>query len=121
MVGSESSAEAKERLAVLVKEADGFRVAEADLIITGEGLMDTRTLMGTGPMGLALMAKEQGKRVVGIGGKVEEVVAHCQWFDATLSMESFGLTEDECTFRADELLRDLSGKIVGLLRDWESQ
>ena len=97
-----------------------MRIAEAELVITGEGSMDARTLMGKGPMGIALMAKEQGKAVVGIGGKVEEVVDQCQWFDATLSMESFGLTEDECMFRADELLRKLSGNITGLLRDWES-
>lgn len=107
----------------MVSDALGLamRVAEADLIITGEGTMDTRTLMGSGPMGIALMAKEQGKKVVGVGGKVEEVVAQCQWFDATLSMESFGLTEDECMFRGDELMRDLSGQIAGLLRDWESE
>lgn len=96
------------------------RIAEVDLVITGEGSMDTRTLMGKGTMGVALMAKEQGKSVIGVGGKVAEVITNCQWFDATLSMESFGLTEDECMFRADELLKDLSGHIAGLLRQWES-
>jgi hypothetical protein len=54
-----------------------------------------------------------------MGGHVAEVVAECQWFDATFSLESFGLSEDECMFRADELLRKLSGNVAGLLRHWE--
>ncbi len=104
----------------MVADALGLkqRIAEADLVITGEGSMDAQTLLGKGPMGIALMAHEQGKKVIGVGGHVEQVVAECQWFDSTFSLESFGLSEDECMFRAEELLRDLSGNIAGLLRHW---
>ena len=52
-------------------------------------------------------------------GRVAPILAESQWFDATLSLESFGLTEDECMFRAEELLRDLAGEVAGLLRHWE--
>jgi glycerate kinase len=105
----------------MVADALGLaaQIAEADLVITGEGSLDAQTLLGKGPMGLALLAREHGKRVVGIGGRVAPILAESQWFDATLSLESFGLTEDECMFRAEELLRDLAGEVAGLLRHWE--
>jgi len=105
----------------MVADALGLtsQISEADLVITGEGSLDAQTLLGKGPMGLALLAREQGKRVVGIGGRVAPILAESQWFDATLSLESFGLTEDECMFRAEELLRDLAGEVAGLLRHWE--
>ncbi|MFP6897086.1 MAG: glycerate kinase [Roseibacillus sp.] len=107
----------------MVADALGLaaQIAEVDLVITGEGSLDAQTLLGKGPMGLALLAREHGKRVIGLGGHVEQVVAECQWFDATLSLESFGLSEDECMFRAEELLRDLAGDVAGLLRHWEDR
>ena len=67
------------------------------------------------------MAKEHGKKVIGMGGHVAEVVADSECFDSTFSLESFGLSEDECMFRAEELLRELSGNVAGLLRHWESR
>jgi len=48
-------------------------------------------------------------------------VEECQWFDATFSLESFGLGEDECMFRAEELVRKLGGEVAGLLRHWEDE
>jgi hypothetical protein len=45
----------------------------------------------------------------------------CQWFDATFSLESFGLGKDECMFRAEELVRKLGGEVAGLLRHWEDE
>ncbi len=94
-------------------------VAEADVVITGEGSMDAQTLQGKGPMGVARMAREKEKKVIGMGGHVEQVVTESGWFDATFSLESFELGEDECIFRAEELLRDLAGNVAGLLRHWE--
>lgn len=95
-------------------------VARADAIITGEGSLDAQTLQGKGPMGVALLAREQpGKTVIGIGGRVEPVVTRAESFDATFSLESFGLGVDECMVRAAELLRRLAGQVAGLLRQGE--
>lgn len=104
----------------MVAEALGLQaqISAADVVITGEGSLDAQTLQGKGPMGVALMARELGKKVIGVAGKVHPAIAGSQWFDATLSMESFGLDEAECMFRADELLRELSGGVAGLLRQW---
>ncbi len=46
-------------------------LSRADLVITGEGSIDTQTLQGKGPFGVALRAREQGIPVIGIAGKVE--------------------------------------------------
>jgi glycerate kinase len=45
-------------------------VADADLVVTGEGSLDFQTLNGKGPHGVARMARKHGKKVVGIGGRV---------------------------------------------------
>ncbi|NRB28083.1 MAG: glycerate kinase, partial [Roseibacillus sp.] len=93
----------------------------ADFVVTGEGSLDGQTLRGKAPMGLALLAREHGKRVVAIGGLVDPIMKECQWFDVTFSLESFGLGKDECMFRAEELVRKLGGEVAGLLRHWEDE
>ena len=105
----------------MVADALGLplQMEAADLVVTGEGSLDAQTLLGKAPMGLALLAREHGKKVIGIGGRVDPIVADCQWFDATFSLESFGLKEDESMFRAEELVRKLAGEVAGLLRHWE--
>ncbi len=107
----------------MVADALGLpmQVAAANFVITGEGSLDLQTLQGKAPLGLALLAREHDRKVIAIGGKVDSVIAECQWFDATLSLESFGLSEDECMFRAEELVRKLGGEVAGLLRHWEDE
>ena len=48
------------------------RVRNADLIITGEGKLDSQTLCGKGPHGLALMARRLGRPVAAFGGILEK-------------------------------------------------
>ena len=45
-------------------------VAQADLVITGEGSIDEQTLHGKGPFGVACRAKAQNRPVVGLAGKL---------------------------------------------------
>ena len=107
----------------MVAEALGLsmQVAAADVVVTGEGSLDAQTLLGKAPLGLALLAREHGKKIIGLGGRVEDILAESQWFDATLSLESFGLSEEECMFRAEELVRRIGGEVAGLLRHWEDR
>ncbi len=44
----------------------------ADLVITGEGKMDSQTRFGKTPFGVAQMAQKYGKPVIGVAGTVEE-------------------------------------------------
>ena len=57
----------------MVLDAIGFDsiIKDADLIITGEGKVDTQTLTGKTPYGVLQRAKLQGIPVVAIGGSVQ--------------------------------------------------
>jgi glycerate kinase len=59
----------------MVLDATGFRetIADADLIITGEGRLDAQTAMGKAPRGVLLAARAAGIPVVALGGAVEAV------------------------------------------------
>ncbi|WLA08714.1 glycerate kinase [Xanthomonas translucens] len=54
----------------IVAEALGLDalVADADLVITGEGRLDGQSVHGKTPLGVARIARRQGKPVVAIGG-----------------------------------------------------
>jgi len=43
----------------------------ADLVITGEGRMDSQTRFGKTPIGVAKMAQVHGKPVIGVAGSLE--------------------------------------------------
>lgn len=104
----------------MVAEAVGLEehILAADVVITGEGSLDAQTLQGKGPMGVANLARDRGKRVIGVGGRVDEVVAQSNRFDASFSLESFELGQEESMERAGELLRTLAVNLAGLLRHW---
>ena len=46
------------------------RMARADLIVTGEGRLDAQSLNGKGPVGVATLARAQGKKVLGVAGSI---------------------------------------------------
>jgi glycerate kinase len=47
------------------------RIAAADLILTGEGMIDRQSLMGKGTGRLAQRCRDLGKRCIGFGGMVD--------------------------------------------------
>lgn len=63
----------------MILEAAGLEkeIREADLIITGEGRIDSQTAMGKLPAGVAQMAKKYGKTVLAFGGSVTEDAGIC--------------------------------------------
>jgi glycerate kinase len=64
--------------AVSLKE----RIAFADLILTGEGRLDSQTLEGKGPAGIAALARAARKPVIAFAGSIEESPAVLERFDA---------------------------------------
>jgi glycerate 2-kinase len=90
------------------------RVASADLVITGEGSLDSQTLGGKGPAGVVALARAAGVPVVAVAGRVEDCAAGL--FDAALSLESFGLPVADSISRAPELVTRLVAGHEGLLR-----
>lgn len=47
---------------------------KADVVITGEGSIDLQTLHGKGPFEIARLAKDQGKKVIGLAGKLPDPI-----------------------------------------------
>lgn len=47
-------------------------IKDADIVVTGEGRLDSQTVMGKAPIGVARLAKKHGKRVIAFSGCVTE-------------------------------------------------
>jgi glycerate kinase len=62
----------------------------SDLVITGEGSIDSQTLQGKGPYGVAVKAKARSMPVIGLAGKVpmEEDGALKKYFDTLISINN---------------------------------
>ncbi|SDB08227.1 glycerate kinase [Butyrivibrio sp. INlla16] len=52
-------------------------IKDADLVVTGEGMLDAQTAMGKAPVGVAALAKKYGKTVIAFAGSVTEDAAAC--------------------------------------------
>ncbi len=65
--------------AALVLEAVGLKqeLADADVVLTGEGRLDRQTAMGKAPIGVARLAKCYGARVIAFAGGVAEGAEAC--------------------------------------------
>ena len=50
---------------------------EADVVITGEGRLDSQSVMGKAPVGVAALAKKHGKKVIAFAGCVTEDAEEC--------------------------------------------
>jgi len=97
--------------AQLVAEVVGLekRIAAADLVVTGEGRLDAQTAYGKTVATVARLAREQGRPVVALAGRVDDAREAC----STLGLEAArsivpsaigGLPEAEVMARALELL-----------------
>lgn len=65
-------AELKSGIDYLVKAFDFERlVSGADYVITGEGQLDTQTIKGKGPFGIATYSKKAGAKIIAFAGSVE--------------------------------------------------
>lgn len=52
-------------------------IKQADLVITGEGRLDSQSVMGKAPVGVAKLAKKHGKKVLAFSGSVTEDARAC--------------------------------------------
>lgn len=92
----------------LVAQATGLEaaVAAADVVITGEGRLDSQTARGKGPAGVASLARRHGKRIVAFAGAIEDAargeLAAC--FDEAIAISPPGAPMAECMAHAEEWL-----------------
>lgn len=52
-------------------------IKDADIVITGEGKLDSQTIYGKAPIGVAKLAKKYGKKVLAFAGTVTEDASVC--------------------------------------------
>lgn len=79
-------AELRRGIDIVIRHTDlAARVAEADLVITGEGRLDGQTRFGKAPSGVAQVARAAGKPVIAVAGSLGAGVEELEdSFDAVL-------------------------------------
>jgi glycerate kinase len=104
----------------IVVEAAGLdeAVKDADLVITGEGRIDSQTIHGKTPIGVARVAKRHGKPVIGIAGSLSSDVGvvHDHGIDAVFSVLSKVSTIDEALTDAARNVQTASRNIAATIK-----
>ncbi len=109
--------DAKLRLGIdIVLDAVGFdqRIAGADLVITGEGMMDWQSAFGKTPIGVAKAAKRQAIPVVAIVGALGKDRSRVldAGIDAYFAIADGPITLEQSMARAAELLAETAEQAV---------
>ena len=92
-------------------------VADADLVITGEGRIDSQTIHGKVPVGVAKIAKRHNKPVIGLAGSLtaDVGVVHDHGIDAVFSVIYTICTLEEALEDAAENVRMAARNIAAVL------
>jgi glycerate kinase len=103
----------------LVLDYNGFdaQVQDADWVITGEGKMDTQTLGGKGPLGVARRAKAAGVPTLALVGSLnaDDAPLHEAGFQAVFPIVPCPMSLDEALRRAPELLERAATRVGWVL------
>ena len=93
------------------------KIKGADIVITGEGRVDSQSVYGKAVQGVAETAKRQGIPVICVAGSIgegyEAVYEH--GITAIFTLPDKPMDLHECMAKAPELLRKLSRNIFGML------
>ena len=93
------------------------RLRGADLVLTGEGRLDSQTVrFGKGPAGVARRARAAGIPVVAIAGSVADHAEVLEVFDGLEATVVSGTTLEEAMTRARPLLADAAERAVSRQR-----
>ena len=90
----------------LVAEALGLeaKIAAADLVLTGEGSLDSQTASGKGPAGVGVMAKKAGVPVHAFAGRVADREIVEPFFDSATEIKPEGWTVEQSMEAGSTLL-----------------
>ncbi|MBY6188556.1 glycerate kinase [Marinobacter hydrocarbonoclasticus] len=89
---------------------------DADLVITGEGRIDSQTIHGKTPMGVAKRAKARGLPVIGLAGSLSDDVdvVHAHGIDAVFSILPRPMTLEEALVSARPFLRQAARNVAAM-------
>lgn len=89
------------------------KVASADLVITGEGRLDSQTAFGKTASGVAGLARAHGRRVAVIAGSVDAAYdVHASPFDVIERASPADMPLDEALRRARNLVRQAAARVA---------
>jgi glycerate kinase len=88
------------------------RIAASDLVITGEGRLDSQTLYGKAPAEVARLAKKHGKRAAVVCGRCEPGCEAAKWFDFVISLESLEPVPELCIANAAALTATAAARVA---------
>lgn len=93
-------------------------VADADLVVTGEGRIDSQTIHGKVPVGVAKIAKRYNKPVIGIAGSLtaDVGVVHQHGLDAVFSVIYTICSLDDALKNANENVRMTARNVAATLK-----
>ena len=80
------------------------RIAQADLVITGEGSLDAQSLSGKGPVGIARLANDLGKPIFALAGHISSEVRTSGLFGQCAALTDFDLPLENLMSDAASLL-----------------
>lgn len=94
------------------------QVADADLVITGEGRIDSQTIHGKVPVGVAKVAKRYHKPVIGIAGSLtaDVGIVHQHGLDAVFSVIYTICTLDDALKNAAENVRMTARNVAAAIK-----
>jgi glycerate kinase len=92
------------------------RVRGADLVLTGEGRLDSQSLEGKGPVGLARLARACAKPVVAFAGSVQDSPALWDVFDAIVPIVEGPVSLEESVRGGVEFLERAAFRAARLVR-----
>jgi glycerate 2-kinase len=97
----------------------GRAAAGADLVVTGEGTLDTQSLRGKAPLGVARAATEHGVPVVALVGVLEVARRELRaaGFEEAHALTDLEPDEERCRAEAAPLLERLAERVG---RAWSS-
>jgi glycerate kinase len=86
-------------------------VKKADLIIAGEGKMDTQTLYGKLIIGIAQLARKHGKKVIGLTGKneLDPIQLKEIGIDQVVALTTY-VSEQESMTNASQVLKNICSR-----------
>jgi len=93
-------------------------VADADLVITGEGRIDSQTVHGKVPVGVAKVAKGYNKPVIGIAGSLtaDVGIVHEHGLDAVFSVIYSICSLDDALKNAGDNVRMTARNVAAVLK-----
>ena len=94
-------------------------VAGSDLVVTGEGCLDSQTLDGKGPAGVAALARKLGKPVLAFAGSVRDAGALARVFDGVFAIQEDTMPLEVAIRDAESLLEQKAAQAAseGFLRE----